>query len=90
MPSGTVAPEHQGAALKHVRAIHDFADRDLQVLIILHGIMSMHVSKLLVLFGLIYWHAQILSPSIYKGPTCGGFSICPNHTRLMYYTTGVL
>jgi len=57
MPSGTVAPEHQGAALKHVRALHDFADRDLQGLIILHGIMSMHVSKLLVLFG---WYTGVL------------------------------
>jgi len=50
LPAGTVAPEHQGAALKHTQALHDFADRDLQGLIIPHGIMPIHVSKLLVLF----------------------------------------
>jgi len=40
LPAGTVAPEHQGAALKHIRARHDYADRDLQGLIIPHGIIT--------------------------------------------------
>ena len=40
LPAGTVAPEHQRAALKHIRARHDYADRDLQGLIIPHGIIT--------------------------------------------------
>jgi len=54
---GRVAPEHQEAALKHIRALHDFADRDVKGLIIPHGIMPIHVSKLILLFG---WYTGML------------------------------
>ena len=48
LPAGAVSSEHKEAALKHIQGLHDFADRDLQCLIIPHGIVLIHVSKLLV------------------------------------------
>jgi len=47
LPVGAVNNGHQETALKHIQALHAFADRDLQGLIISHGIMPVHVSKLL-------------------------------------------
>jgi len=57
LPAGAVSSEHKEAALKHIQGLHDFADRDLQGLIIPHGIIPIHVSKLLLLFG---WYAGML------------------------------
>jgi len=51
LPAGAVESEHQETTLKHIQVLHAFADRDLQGLIIPHGIMPMHVSKLLLLSG---------------------------------------
>jgi len=44
LPAGTVALEYQEAALKHIRALHAFADRNLQSLIIPHGIRVAYLS----------------------------------------------
>jgi len=49
--AGAVERGHLETALKHIQVLHAFADRDLQGLIIPHGIMPMHVSKLLPLLG---------------------------------------
>ena len=57
LPAGAVRSEHKEASLKHIQCLHDFADRDLQGLIIPHGIIPIHVSKLLLLFG---WYAGML------------------------------
>jgi len=43
--------------VKHIQVLQAFADRDLQGLIIPHGIMPMHVSKLLPLLG---WYTSML------------------------------
>jgi len=51
-----VGADHE-TALKHIQALHAFADRDLQGLIIPHGIMPVHVSKLLPLLG---WYTGML------------------------------
>ena len=51
LPAGAVSSEHKEAALKHIQGLHNFADRDLQGLIIPHGIIPIHISKLLLLFG---------------------------------------
>jgi len=57
MPAGAVTGTHKEAALKHIQGPHDFADRDLQGLIIPHDIIPIHVSKLLLLLG---WYAGML------------------------------
>ena len=56
-PRGAVSSDNKEAALKNMKGLHDFADRDLQGLIIPHGIIPIHVSKLLLLFG---WYAGML------------------------------
>jgi len=57
LPAGAAASGHQETALKHIQVLHDFADRDIQGLIIPHNIMPMHISKLLPLLG---WYAGML------------------------------
>jgi len=57
LPAGAVASRHQEVALKFIQVQHDFADRDLQGLIIPHGIIPMYVSKLLPLLG---WYTGVL------------------------------
>jgi len=57
LPAGAVNSEHKEAVLKHIQGLHDFADRDLQGFIIPHGIIPIHVSKLLLLLG---WYAGML------------------------------
>jgi len=55
----TLGAQYTGreATLKHIQGLHDFAARDLQGLIIPHGIIPIHVSKLPVLLG---WYAGML------------------------------
>jgi len=48
---------HQETALQYIQVLHAFADRDLQGLIIPHGIMPVPVSKLLSLLG---WYTGML------------------------------
>ena len=59
LPVGAVTSGHHETALKHMQILHAFAsaDRDLQGLIIPHGIMPVHVSKLLPLLG---WYTGML------------------------------
>ena len=57
LPAGAVESGHQETALKHIQGLHAFADRDLQGLIIPHGIMPMNASKLLLLLG---WYTGML------------------------------
>jgi len=57
LPVGAVKSGHHETALKLIQALHAFADRDLQGLIIPHGTMPVHVSKLLPLLG---WYTGIL------------------------------
>jgi len=57
LPAGAVTSDQKEVALKHIQGLHDFADRDLQGLIIPHGIIPIHVSKLLLLLG---WYAGML------------------------------
>jgi len=57
LPAGAVESGHQETALKHIQGLHAFTDRDLQGLIIPHGIMSMNASKLLLLLG---WYTGML------------------------------
>jgi len=54
---GAVQSGRQETALKHIQVLHAFADRDPQGLIIPHGIMPLHVSKLLLLLG---WYTGML------------------------------
>ena len=82
LPSGAVANEHQLPALQHIQVPHDFADRDLQGLIIPHGIMPVHVSKLLPLLG---WYASMLI-SFRLQFTKDQL----NYASLMYYTIGIM
>jgi len=94
LPAGTFTREHQGASLKHIQALRDFADRDLQDLIIPHGIMPIfwflvNVSKLLLLLGWYDGSSNLFAFNLQK-TNLQWFSICPNYTRHMYYTTGVL
>ena len=51
LPVGAVKSGHQETVLKHIWTLHAFADRDLQGLNILHGIMPLHVSNLLLILG---------------------------------------
>jgi len=51
LPVGAVTSGHHETALKHIQVLHGFADRDIQVLIMPHGIMPLQVSKLLPLLG---------------------------------------
>jgi len=57
LPVGALESGHQETALKHIQVLHAFADRDLQGLIIPHGIMPLHVSKVLPLVG---WYTGML------------------------------
>jgi len=57
LPVGVVTSGHQETAQKHVQALHAFADRDLQGLIIPHDVMPIHLSKLLMLLG---WYTGML------------------------------
>jgi len=54
---GAVTSGHHDKALKHIQVLYAFADRDLENLIIPHGIMPVHVSKLLPLLG---WYTGML------------------------------
>ena len=54
---GAVTSGHHDKALKHIQVLYAFADRDLESLIIPHGIMPVHVSKLLPLLG---WYTGML------------------------------
>ena len=51
LPVGAVTSGHHETALKHIQVLHGFADKDIQGLIIPHGIMPLHVSELLPLLG---------------------------------------
>jgi len=57
LPAGAVTSEHKEAALKHIQDLHHFADRNLQGHILPHGIIPIHVSRLLLLLG---WYAGML------------------------------
>ena len=89
LPAGAAASRHQETALKHIQVLHDFADRDIQGHIIPHNIVPMHIFKLLLLLG---WYAVCSNhfASNLHRTNLRWFAICPNYTRLMYYTTGVL
>jgi len=57
LPVGVVTSGHHETALEHIQVLHGFADRDIQGLIIPHGIMPLFVSKLLPLLG---WYTGML------------------------------
>jgi len=57
LPVGAVNSGHQETALKLIQVLHAFADTDLQGLVIPHGIMPLHVSKLLPL---LEWYIDML------------------------------
>ena len=57
LPVGALKSRHQEKALKHIQVLPAFADRNLPGLIIPHGIMPIHVSKLLPLLG---WYTGML------------------------------
>ena len=54
---GAVTSGHQKTAQKHIQVLLAFADQDLQALIISHGVMLLHLSKLLLLLG---WYTGML------------------------------
>ena len=57
LPVGALKSRNQETTPKHIQVLHAFADRDLQGLIIPHGIIPLHVSKLLPLPG---WYTGML------------------------------
>jgi len=57
LPVNAVKSGHQETTLKRIQVLHAFADRDLQGLIIPHGIIPLHVVKLLLLLG---WYTGML------------------------------
>ena len=63
LPVRAVENGHQKTALEHIQVLHAFADRDLQSLIIPHGIMPLYVSKppSPTANWMEYWYAQIIS-----------------------------
>jgi len=63
LPVRAVESGHQETALEHIQVLHAFADRDLQSLIIPHGIMPLYVSKppSPTANWMVYWYAQIIS-----------------------------
>jgi len=89
LPVGAVTSRHQETAQKHVQVLHIFADRDLQGLIIPHGVVPVHSPSLYrFLDGILACSNHFTLNS--RRHNLRWFPICPNYTRLMYYTTGVV
>jgi len=57
LPVGAIQSGHQETALKYIQVLHAFADRNVQGIVIPHGIIPLHVSKLLLLLG---WYTGML------------------------------